>query len=79
MTLAFALCAMPAKTPPPEPTPPSDPWFVKYFPAVVRWSGLLVSLYLMVSGKVEPQIALAFAGTMISGTLLAEAIAGRKK
>lgn len=79
MTLAFALCAMPRATPPPPEPPPSDPWFIKYFPAVVRWSGLGVSMYLMVSGKVEPQIALAFAGTMISGTLLAEAIAGRKK
>lgn len=52
---------------------PPESWLARVFPTIVRYSGLAVSLWLIVTARVDPSVGLGFAGTMISGSLAAEA------
>ena len=56
---------------PTSPTP--EPWLGRIFPTVVRYAGLGIAGWLILTGRVAPEVALAFAGTMVSGSMATEA------
>lgn len=52
--------------------PPNEPWLARVFPTVCRYVGLILALYLIFTEKVAPEVGLAFAGSLITGTLWLE-------
>ena len=63
----------------PDPKPPEQPFLLRIFPVVVRYTGLAIALYETLVENVDRPALLALSGTMMTGSLLAEALIGRTK